>query len=200
MRRIIVVSLGLAAAASLAACSKKPSVPDKPNSPKPVVEGAAPSAPLTPAPMPRRRPGLWSQSMALRGMTQTTKICIGEDTDKKMSAWGQAMGKNPCSKTEFHPTTGGWAFASECDMGESGHISSHGEATGDFNTGYTVKVSSVTSGASMPQANGAHEMTMQAKYEGACPADMKPGDISMNVPGMKGGMKINVEQMAAMRK
>jgi hypothetical protein len=200
MRRIVVVSLGLVAAASLAACSKKPSVPDKPNSPKPVVEATAPDKPMASAAMPHRKPGLWSQTMATRGMTQTSKICIGADTDTKMSAWGQAMGKSACSKNDFHPTATGWAFTSECDMGEAGHISSKGEATGDFNGGYTMKVTSVTTGSSMPQANGSHDMTLQAKYEGACPADMRPGDITMNMPGMKGGMKINVEQMAAMRK
>jgi hypothetical protein len=200
MRRIVVVSLGLLAAASLNACSKKPGVPDKPNSPKPVVEAAAPDKPLSAAAMPHRKPGLWAQTMTTsRGMSQETKLCVGPDTESKLTPWGQAMGKSLCSRNAVSRTLTGWKFESECDMGE-GHISSHGEATGDFDGGYSMKITSVTSGSSMAQANGTHEMTLQAKYEGACPADMKSGDMTMNMPGMKGGMKINVEQMAAMRK
>ncbi|MBW8815741.1 MAG: DUF3617 family protein [Caulobacterales bacterium] len=200
MRRIVIVSLGLVAAATFSGCSKKPGVPDKPNSPKPVVEGSAPAKALGPAALPHRKPGLWSQTMATRGMTQQTKICIGPDTEAKVTPWGQAMGKNLCSKNAVSRTPTGWAFESECDMGEGGHIASHGEASGDFDGGYTMKITSVTTGSSMAQANGTHEMTLQAKYEGACPADMKSGDMTMSMPGMRQGMKINVEQMAAMRK
>ncbi|HET6969912.1 MAG TPA: DUF3617 family protein [Phenylobacterium sp.] len=201
MRRVVIVSLGLVAAASLGACSKKPNVPDKPNSPKPVVEGPASATAVSgPVAPPKRRPGLWTQTMSTRGMNQTTKICIGPDTDTKMNAWGQAVGKEMCAKQAFSRTPGGWAFESECDMGQGGKVSSKGEATGDFDGGYTMKITSVTSGSSMPQANGTHEMTLQAKYEGACPADMKSGDMVMNVPGMKGGMKMNIEQIASAKR
>lgn len=200
MRRIVIVSLGLAAAASLNACSKKPEAPNAPNSPKPVVETSAPAKAVTgPVAPPKRKPGLWSQTMTTKGMSQTTKICIGPDTDTKMNAWGQQVGKDICQKNAINRTLTGWSFESECDMGQGGHISSHGEATGDFDGGYTMKITSVTSGSSMAQANGTHEMTLQAKYDGACPADMKGGDMVMNVPGMKGGMKMNIEEMAAMR-
>lgn len=199
MRRIVIVSLGVAAA-SLAACGKKPDAPAAPGNGKPVVETSAPAAaaPVGPVAAPRRKPGLWTQTMSMQKFTQATKICIGPDTDTKMSVWGQAT-KTPCTKNSFSPKLGGWTFESECDMGEGGKIVSHGDITGDFNNDYTVKVTSTTTGAAMAQANGVHEMTMQAKYEGACPADMKPGDLVMNVPGMKGGMKMNIEKMAGMQ-
>jgi hypothetical protein len=135
--------------------------------------------------------------MNTAGMHQTTKICLDADTDAKLTMWGQAVGKDTCKRNAITPTAGGWSFESECDLGSGGHIVSKGVATGDFNSAYTVKVSSTTTGAAMAQANGAHEMQLDAKWEGPCPAGMKGGDVHMDIPGMKGGMTINLEQMAA---
>jgi hypothetical protein len=187
-----------AAAVALVACQKKSAEPAKTGQAAPTTAtAAAPAAPIGP---PHRRAGLWAQTMTTAGMHQTIKMCLDADTDAKMAIWGQAMGKNTCAKNLVTPTPGGWAFESECDMGGSGHVVSKGTATGDFNSRYTVKVSSTTTGSQMAQANGQHEMSLDAVYEGPCPAGMKGGDVNITVPGMKGGMTINMEKMAAMQK
>ena len=133
---------------------------------------------------PTRKAGLWEQTMHMGQMTQTTKMCLDELTEQKMKWWateGRAeKGENPCSEQAVTPKLGGgWTFHSVCKMGESGTITSNGEATGDFGSHYTVKITSVTAGSSMPQANGTHEMTMEGTWKGACPAGMKGGDIQL---------------------
>jgi hypothetical protein len=193
MRLFTIVGVSLLATAGLAACQKKG---------EPAKAGEAASVTATaPAPVsmtaPHRKAGLWTQTMSTAGMKQVVKMCLDADTESKMTVWGQQVGKNPCSKNVITPVPGGMKFESECDLGEGGHMVSTGTATGDFNSAYTVKVSSTTTGAQMAQANGSHEMTMEGKYEGACPAGMKGGDMQMSVPGMKQPMTINVEDMQA---
>jgi hypothetical protein len=46
----------------------------------------------------------------------------------------------------------------------------------------------------MAQANGTHDMEMTGTWEGPCPADMKPGDMLL-----PGGVKVNLNSMAAMK-
>ena len=70
-------------------------------------------------------------------------------------------------------------------------MTSHSEATGDFNSAYSVKTTAKSSGGNLPP-----EMvtTIQAKWLSACKADQKPGDIVM-----PGGMKMNITDMQKMR-
>jgi len=187
MRVVAVLGVGLLA---LAACSKKPE--DKTAAATGETAPAAANAPAGPVTLPKRKPGLWSHTVAASGATQQMQICIDADTDAKMSLWGQAVGKDMCSKNSITATPGGYAFESECDMGNMGHVVSKGAVTGDFSSAYTVKTTSTTTGSSMPQANTTSEMTLTAKWEGACPAGMKGGDITL-----PGGVKINMESMAA---
>ena len=197
MRRVVLlVSVSAVGLLALAACGKKTETAAATGEAKPAA-AAAPAAMTGP---PQRKAGLWTQTIATAGMNQTMKMCLDADTDAKMTVWGQAMGKNACSKNSFGPVPGGWKFDSVCDMGSGGVITSTGTATGDFNSAYTVKVSSTTTGATMAQANGNHEMTLTAKWEGPCPAGLKGGDVQISVPGMDKPMTINMEQMSAMKK
>ncbi len=195
MRHVAWLSVSAVGLLALAACSKKADTPAATGEAKPAA-AAMPSM-TTP---PSRKPGLWSQTMSSADMNQTMKVCLDADTDAKMSVWGQAMGKDMCSKNSFSRTPGGWSFESVCAMGEAGTVTSKGVVTGDFNSAYTVKISSTTTGSSMPQANGAHEMSLNANWEGACPAGMKGGDVRISMPGMDKTMTINLEQMGAAKK
>ena len=190
MRRAPLLSVTLLGLLALAACQKKDEAAATGEA-KPVT--AAAPGPMTQP--PHRKAGLWTHTMSTAGVNQTMKLCLDADTESKMTIWGQATGKNTCSKNSFAPAPGGWAFDSTCEMGESGTITSKGTVTGDFNSAYTVKISSTTTGAAMAQANGAHEMNMTAKWEGPCPAGMKGGDVEM--PGMPAGMTLNLEDMRA---
>jgi hypothetical protein len=139
---------------------------------------------------PERKAGLWEQKMSTAGMTQVSRICFSDEVNEKMTLWGQQGDDDMCSKKSVTPTPGGWKFSSTCNMGSGGTIVSSGEAKGDFGTHYTVDIESSTTGASAPQMNGEHAMTLEATWKGPCPAGFKPGD--MELPG---GMKINMLTM-----
>ncbi len=73
---------------------------------------------------------------------------------------------------------------------------SHGVVSGDFNSAYSVKVTSKREGGraipGMPEG-GTTNMTIDAKWMGACAADQKPGDMIM-----AGGRKVNIRDMQNM--
>lgn len=197
MRRVAVVCATLAVSAvALNACQKKDEKTAAAAGEAPAASTAAP-APAAMTGPPRRKPGLWSHTIQSAGATQAMKVCLDADTDAKMTVWGQAASQEMCPQQSFSPAPGGFAFESTCNLGGgAGTIVSKGSVTGDFNSAYTVKVASTTTGASMPQANGPHDMTMTAKWEGPCPSGMKGGDATITLPGGR-QMTINMEQMTA---
>lgn len=158
------------------------------------AEGAAKPAVATaqgPVTMPSRREGLWKQTVSTAGMTQSSTICIDKTVEAKLAVWGGGVAREKCGQPTLAPVPGGWSFASTCDMGEGGKTTSHGTVTGDFNSAYKVEAESTTEGAAAPQMNGAHKMTMDAVYQGPCPAGAKPGDMTLG-----NGMTINMLDMA----
>lgn len=187
MHRAVMLGVGLLA---LAACQQKTEAPTT------AATGEAPAAAASASMTgpPRRKAGLWTQTVTTQGMTQTSKICLDEATEAKMTVWGQQMNKELCPKNEVTPGVGGWSFASECNMGAAGKISTTGTATGDFNARYMVKATSVTTGSSMAQANGTHNLEMTGTWEGPCPAGMKPGDMTL-----PGGVTVNLNKMGMMK-
>lgn len=196
-RTTILLTTAAAALAMLSACSKKTETAAAPgaatgtaanaNANAPASStGPMPSGPLNP---PSRKAGLWEQTMSSDRMNQTTRICLDDATEAKMKWWGsQARGKSDCLDQKITPHLGGgWDFHAVCNMGESGTITSDGQARGDFNSHYTVDVTSTTAGSPMAQANGLHKMKIDAVWKGACPAGWRGGDIEL-----PGGMKMNM--------
>ncbi|WP_337189301.1 DUF3617 family protein [Phenylobacterium sp.] len=183
-----VVAVGTVAALALAACQKKDEATAKGDA-APDAAGASAALPADPAQF-KRRPGLWSQAMTSDGSTQTIKLCTDEATEAKFSLVGQQVSKEMCPKNVITPKPGGWAFESECSMGGMGTTVTRGEATGDLNSRYTIKATVVTSGSSMPQANGTSQMEITAVREGDCPAGMKPGDMTL-----PGGITMNLNSI-----
>ena len=109
-----------------------------------------------------------------------------------MSAFGNATTKDMCSKMDTQKVGNTYVIDSVCKMGPSTNTS-RSVITGDFNSAYTVKLSSVTSGGpNLPGArpDGKTEMTMEARWTGACKADQKPGDIIMS-----NGVKMNIRDL-----
>lgn len=180
------------AALALSACSKKTDTAAATGGSAPAAATA--SAPAAPMSVPTRKSGLWEQTMNLTKMTQTIRMCVDEASEAKMKWWAteNRRGGVDCSEQAVTPKLGGgWSFHSVCKMGDSGTVTSDGEATGDFGSHYKVDVTSTTSGSAMAQANGVHKIEIEATWKGPCPADMKGGDIEM-----PGGMKINMVDAA----
>jgi len=144
--------------------------------------------------LPARKPGLWEIKMAFEGRnlpTQSSEHCIDAETDKLMNSIGGNMQKEACSKQDVTKTGGTIVVDSVCKFG-SITTTSHGVVTGDFDSAYTVKVTSKREGGQaipgMP-ADGTSNMTIEAKWLGACKADQKPGDMIM------AGRKINIRDL-----
>jgi hypothetical protein len=96
-----------------------------------------------------------------------------------------------CSKQDVQKVGSTFVVDSVCKIGQ-GTTTSHSVVSGDFNSAYTVKVTSKREGGpavpGMP-ADGTSAMTIDAKWLSACAADQKPGDMII------AGRKINVRDM-----
>ena len=157
---------------------------------------ASPAAALD---LPARKAGLWEIKMAFEGRTippQTMQQCIDAATDKQMNSIGGNMAQERCSKQDVQKVGATIVVDSVCQIGAT-KTTSHGVISGDFNSAYTVKVASQREGGpavpGMP-ADGTSNMTMEAKWLGACKADQKPGDMIM-----ANGMKVNIVDMQRMQ-
>jgi hypothetical protein len=181
-------SLVLAAAGlvALAGCQKKPAQAPNPPAAPSAPPAAAASAP--PAAIGVRKPGLWEQKITSHGKTQVSRLCLDKAVAERFTWWGQHASQSACRQNTVSPRPGGgWEFSSTCDMGDGGQTSTKGSVTGDFATAYKLTAQSTVTGARAPQMNGTHEMSLEATWQGPCPAGMQPGDMLL-----PGGMKINM--------
>lgn len=171
---VVAVTLG---AVALSGCKKKD-------------ESASPASSSTPLEAPKltRKPGLWRMAISNgQSVVQTIEMCIDADTDQRLSIMGAQMGDDACSQHSYaRQPDGSWTFSSVCDMGTGGRTSSTGTASGDFSSHYVVHADSVTEGAALSQMNGKHSSTIDASWNGPCPAGQVGGDMTVQ------GMKINV--------
>ena len=144
--------------------------------------------------MPIRKAGLWELTTQISGVSKTAtppmvmQQCTDESVDRQMNKMSSDAMK--CSKQEMTKSGNSYVGDSVCTIGDA-TVTSHSEATGDFNSAYSVKTTAKSSGSNLPP-----EMvtTIQAKWLSACKADQKPGDIVM-----PGGMKMNITDMQKMR-
>ena len=157
---------------------------------------ATPAAALD---LPARKAGLWEIKMAFEGRNippQTLQQCIDAATDKQMNSIGGNMAQERCSKQDVQKVGSTIVVDSVCQIGPT-KTTSHGVISGDFNSAYTVKVTSQREGGpaapGLP-ADGTSNMTMEAKWLGACKADQKPGDMIM-----ANGLKMNIVDMQRMQ-
>jgi hypothetical protein len=151
-------------------------------------------APALAIEMPTRKAGLWEMKMVRTGSPMpdvTMQHCTDETTDKAMSSGISPMSKDICSKNDIRKTATGYITDSVCTVGGMS-VTSHSETTGDFNSAYTVKVTSHSQGG--PSGPRDTTMTVEAKWLGACKADQKPGDIVM-----PGGRTMNVKDMEKLK-
>ena len=145
--------------------------------------------------MPTRKAGLWEMKMLRTGSPMpemTMQHCTDATTDKAMSGGASPMSKDICSKNDIQKTATGYITDSVCTVGGMS-VTSHSETTGEFDSAYTVKVTSHSQGGPSGAARDT-TMTVEAKWLGPCKADQKPGDIVM-----PGGMKMNVKDMEKMK-
>ena len=149
--------------------------------------------------LPHRKPGLWEMTMQMPDMPSmpggglTSSQCIDEKTDEAMqkkAMSGGERGGETCRQTSLKRSGNTVDIVADCTGAEGkSHVVSH--YTGDMQGSYAGE--SVVSFD--PPRHGRKEMRMgmQAKYAGACPVDMKPGEVRTGGarPGMPAGMDMS---------
>lgn len=185
-------SLVLAGVAALAlgACDNKKSETTTTSTTTTTTTTAAAAGPIDANSLPKRKPGLWEQSISADGSApMVMKICLDAATDAQLSMAGAQASKDACSENKITRSGDGFTVNATCNMGSGGKVVSTGTIKGDFQSAYEVAVNSTTSGASVPQMNRASAVKISAKWVGACPEGMAPGDQQM-----PNGMVINLSQ------
>jgi hypothetical protein len=153
-----------------------------------------PAASALAADLPARKPGLWQLKLALEEFAtlppQLAEHCIDAATDKLMnSSFGGGSGREDCSKKDVQVSGSTVTVDSVCKI-SSMTVTTHAVVTGDFNSAYTVNVSSKREGGPPGMAgSGSSNITIEAKWLGPCKADQKPGDMVMM------GRTINIRDM-----
>ncbi|MCC6890207.1 MAG: DUF3617 family protein [Hyphomicrobiales bacterium] len=141
---------------------------------------------------PTRRAGLWEVTISHDGQnqpSQTMQQCTDAETDKLMNAFGGDISADLCAKQEIRKVGATFVINAICQVG-SMKSTSQSVVSGDFNSSYTVKVTSKIEGLPKGVPAMAGTTTIQARWVGACKADQKPGDIIM-----AGGKRMNVREL-----
>lgn len=140
--------------------------------------------------LPKRKPGLWEVTMhTARGNMppQVIKLCIDAATDAAMYKLGMNAAQGMCSRNDIHRSGDVATVDSECKMGDM-KMTSHAVVTFTGDSAYKTDIQSHFDPPMMGRSDSS--MTQEAKWTGACPADMQPGD--MVGPN---GMKMNLKSM-----
>lgn len=121
----------------------------------------------------QRRSGLWEVAMgggAGPASSLRTQSCVGDAGQQTAATYGVS---GACTRPQITPAPGGVTFHFTCkEPGGTREVT--GKSVGDFQSAYTVTLTTTRPGAPP------RDIVIKARYVGACPSGMKPGDILMN--------------------
>lgn len=146
---------------------------------------------------PPRRPGEWlltSSTPNARLPPRVQRVCLDAQTDRLLYKLGLRLGHEACSRFDVHRSGNKVEVDSVCRFGPS-QTSSHSVITFSGDTAYHDET---TVHFDPPQSGKTSESkaSTDAKWLGACPADMKSGDIvSQPTPLMPVPMRMNLREM-----
>jgi hypothetical protein len=146
---------------------------------------------------PKRKAGLWEITRSPSNPKlppQVQRICLDAETDALMYQYGEGASHKMCSKVDLHSSGGNLLIDSVCTLAQS-QVSSHQvmSFSGDsaYHTDSTVHYDPPLFG----KTSESHS-TQDAKWLGACPADMKPGDIVTQASPMSPSpIRMNIRDM-----
>jgi hypothetical protein len=143
------------------------------------------SVPATAAELPARKPGLWEVKTNTgypNVPPMSIRECVDAATDQLMQANAAAgVPGRQCSQRNFQKSGDTITMDSAC-TGAGGPSTGHMVVTGDFQSTYTMTVTTQRQGAP-----SGHTITMVATWVGPCEAGQRPGDTIMS-----NGMKFNM--------
>jgi hypothetical protein len=140
--------------------------------------------------LPERKAGLWvvtSRSPAGDMPSHEVRMCIDASTNAMMANLGMNMMQGACSKNDVKRDGAVVTVNTVCKIGQmqtsttaitrfSGDTAYHTDINTTFNPPMMGRTSAV--------------VAQDAKWTGACPADMKPGDMVM-----PDGTKVNIKSV-----
>lgn len=140
----------------------------------------ATTAASTPARITPRTPkaGLWSMTVTAAGMPNpmTMRTCMAATAPGSTSFTPPPQPGQTCAKSSVVPTAAGYTIDTECSA-NGVTMAIQGTVSGDFSTSFRTDLVTRMTGANMPAAAAAGaKSSVDAKYLGACPTDMKPGE------------------------
>jgi hypothetical protein len=142
---------------------------------------------------PARRSGLWEQTVQRDGKGSRRhgiQICLDHSTDDRLWMFGTTGVSDNCRRRVSRDDSGAYHFVSTCHVGDQATVTATGVATGDFISRYEVRSVLTVSGAPMPELDGRHEVELVARYRGACPSGMAPGQINLGR-----GLKVDARRL-----
>lgn len=148
--------------------------------------------------LPARKPGLWELSMQMAGMPggTTAQHCVDAKSDAELQRRAfSGNGSGKCTQKSLTRTAAGYELHIECDAPD-GKTTVDAKISGDFSRGYTM----ANHVRFDPPRHGVKETdaTIHAKYLGACPAGMSPGEMRTagSAAGGPGGLPPGVDLKA----
>jgi hypothetical protein len=150
---------------------------------------------------PRRKPGLWQQTVTSTGMPmppQTMSQCTDEKTDQLVVQ--QAGMQQRCSQQSVKRQGEAYVVEAVCKDGTT-TVRTSARFTGDFSSRYAGDVRTTFD----PPMQGMKEITqkIEARWLGPCKPGQKPGDVVMEGKGamnMHELMKMDPQKMQEMMK
>jgi hypothetical protein len=150
----------------------------------------------TAADFPMRKPGLWQITMEMGNPKippRVEKVCLDAATDQLLYKVGAGASQKMCSKVDINNVGGKVVVDSVCSFGST-KATTHGVTTMSGDSAYRTDITVHYDPPLFGKSDSA--MTHQAKWMGACPADMRAGDVEVEVSGrMAAPMKMNLVDM-----
>ena len=134
--------------------------------------------------LPLRKAGLWEMQTETdegRGpQKQQLTMCVGEEMERKTVSASRTENRSNCEKYEVKKTAGATTVDATCTV-DTRQTTTHTELAGDFQTAFSVKVESRTSGFA-PRAQGGQPVNVErkivqsGKYLGESCGDLQAGE------------------------
>ena len=173
----------------VAACNKPPAQKAEDAASKAAPAMAAKVDPMQANPL-GRKPGLWQITNTIEGAPSPMPmtICVDVALGEKMSQAAGQMGSDiKCTQRDIRATATGAVVDQVCTM-KATTMTSHIEVVSTSDGTFQQTIDTKFSPAMMGRTES--KVVMDGKWQGACPADMKAGDMRM-----PGGMVMNMYSM-----
>jgi Protein of unknown function (DUF3617) len=137
--------------------------------------------------LPQRKTGMWvvtSRSPAGDMPSHEVRMCIDASTDAMMANLGTNMMQGACSRNDIKRDSAVVTVNTTCKVGQM-QTSTTAVTRFSGDTAYHTDINTTFNPPMMGHASAV--VAQDAKWTGACPADMKPGDMVM-----PDGTKMNI--------